>query len=90
MTVNNIFTAVLALDESMAVDQTQVEIDAGTAIDAILNDGLIGAMDEVGDRFSAGDLFVPEMLRAAQVMKAGLELLKPHMGNGATRARGQW
>jgi len=38
-------------------------------------------MDEVGKRFSDGELFLPEMLMAAQAMKAGLEVLKPHLSN---------
>ena len=45
-------------------------------------------MDEVGKLFSAGDLFVPEMLLAAQAMKAGLEELKPHMTQGDTTSKG--
>ena len=72
MTVKEIFDAVIAFDEATVTAKTQAEIDAGTDIDAILNDGLISAMDEVGERFSAGELFVPEMLMAAQAMKAGL------------------
>jgi 5-methyltetrahydrofolate--homocysteine methyltransferase len=53
-----------------------------------LNDGLISAMDEVGERFSAGELFVPEMLMAAQAMKAGLEILKPHLAEGSSQSKG--
>ncbi len=45
-------------------------------------------MDEVGRLFSDGDLFVPEMLRSAKVMKAGLEILKPHLAEGASTSRG--
>jgi 5-methyltetrahydrofolate--homocysteine methyltransferase len=55
---------------------------------AILNDGLISAMDEVGERFSAGELFVPEMLMAAQAMKAGLKILKPHLSAGQSKSKG--
>jgi len=88
MTTQDIFNAVLAFDEATAVAKTQAEIDAGTAIETILNDGLIGAMDEVGERFSAGELFVPEMLMAAQAMKAGLELLKPHLGEDGGQSKG--
>ena len=88
MTTQDIFNAVLAFDEATAVAQTQAEIDAGTAIETILNDGLISAMDEVGERFSAGELFVPEMLMAAQAMKAGLALLKPHLGEGGSQSKG--
>jgi 5-methyltetrahydrofolate--homocysteine methyltransferase len=45
-------------------------------------------MDEVGERFSAGELFVPEMLMAAQAMKAGLALLKPHLAEGQGKSKG--
>ena len=88
MTTQEIFNAVLAFDEATVTARTQAEIDAGTAVDSILNDGLIGAMDEVGERFSTGELFVPEMLMAAQAMKAGLELLKPHLGAGGAQRKG--
>jgi 5-methyltetrahydrofolate--homocysteine methyltransferase len=88
MTTSEIFNAVLTFDEAAAVAKTQAEIEAGTAIDTILNDGLISAMDEVGEKFSAGELFVPEMLMAAQAMKAGLELLKPHLGEGGVQSKG--
>ena len=64
LTTQEIFNAVLAFDGSKVTAKTQAEIDAGTNIEAILNDGLIGAMDEVGEKFSAGELFIPEMLMA--------------------------
>ncbi len=43
----------------------------------ILNDGLIGAMNVVGEKFRNCELFVPEVLMAAKAMKAGLGVLKP-------------
>ena len=89
MSVQEIFNAVLAFDEATAAAKTQGEIDAGTAVETILNDGLISAMDEVGEKFSAGELFVPEMLMAAQAMKAGLALLKPLLGEGGGRSKGK-
>ena len=45
-------------------------------------------MDEVGKRFSDGELFVPEMLMAAKVMKAGLEILKPLMIQTDSESKG--
>lgn len=88
MAVKNIFDAVLAFDEAAVKDNTQVQLDAGTDVNTILNDGLISAMDAVGERFSSGELFVPEMLMAAQAMKAGLKLLKPHLGSGQSQSKG--
>ena len=88
MATQDIFNAVLAFDEATVVAKTQTELDAGTDIQTILNDGLIGAMDEVGEKFSAGELFVPEMLMAAQAMKAGLKILKPHLSAGQSKSKG--
>jgi corrinoid protein of di/trimethylamine methyltransferase len=88
MAIQDIFKAVISFDEASAKQKVQAELDAGTDTDAILNQGLIGAMDEVGKRFSEGELFVPEMLMAAQAMKAGLEILKPHLAAGTAQSKG--
>ncbi len=45
----------------------------------VLQDGLIAAMDEVGRRFDRGDCYIPEMLLSTRVMKAAMELLRPHL-----------
>ncbi len=88
MAIADIFSAVLAFDADTVTAKTQAELDAGTDIQAILNDGLIGAMDEVGEKFSAGELFVPEMLMAAQAMKAGMAILKPHLTTEQSQSKG--
>jgi 5-methyltetrahydrofolate--homocysteine methyltransferase len=88
MSIQEIFNAVLAFDEATVKAKTQAELDAGVDIQEILNDGLISAMDEVGEKFSSGELFVPEMLMAAQAMKAGLAILKPLLAEGKSRRRG--
>jgi 5-methyltetrahydrofolate--homocysteine methyltransferase len=43
----------------------------------IIRQGLLTAMAEVGEKFSQGDLFVPEMLMSAKAMKAALAILEP-------------
>ena len=43
----------------------------------ILHKGLISGMEIVGDKFSKGEYFVPEMLFSAKAMKAGLKILEP-------------
>lgn len=88
MAVKDIFEAVLAMDMAAVVAKTQAELDNGTDVGTILDDGLISAMDEVGVRFSSGDLFVPEMLMAAKVMQQGLEVLKPHLSEGQSQNKG--
>lgn len=59
---------------------TQQMLDAGEEPLAIINEGLIPGINEVGLRFKEGEMFVPEMMMAAQAMKGGVELVKPQMG----------
>lgn len=60
----------------------QEALDEGCAPIDILNQGMIAAMDRVGENFKNGEIFVPEMLVAAKAMKKGVEILKPHLSSG--------
>lgn len=88
MAVCDIFQAVLEFNEPGVTNMVQAELDGGGSVDEILNEGLIGAMDEVGRRFTEGRLFVPEMLMAAQTMKAGLAIIKPLLAEGEASSAG--
>lgn len=55
----------------------------------ILNDGMIRAMEMIGERFSRGEAFVPEMLISARTMKKGVEVLKPYLTGGAAASLGK-
>ena len=67
----------------------QEAIDEGNAPIDILNQGMIEAMAVVGEKFKAGEIFVPEMLVAAKAMKKGVEVLKPHMGGDSDHKIGK-
>ena len=54
-------------------------VQKGINVDDILKKGLISGMEIVGDKFSNGEYFVPEMMFSAKSMKAGLEILRPLM-----------
>jgi 5-methyltetrahydrofolate--homocysteine methyltransferase len=88
MAIKNIVDCVLAFDEAGTVQGVQDELNGGTDALGILNDGLIAAMDEVGSRYSQGVFFVPEMLMAAQAMKAGVSVLRPHLQDAASSPKG--
>jgi len=88
MSIQDVFQGVIQYSETKVVDAIKAELSSDADINAILNDGLIRAMDEVGELFSAGDLFVPEMLMAARVMKTGLEILKPNLTSGTSQSKG--
>ncbi len=81
--------AVTKGDISKAVAETQKAIDAGGFIQAIIDEGLIAAMDEVGDNFSKGTIFVPQMLRSAKTMQECMKLLEPLLKEGDTSSKGK-
>lgn len=60
-----------------AVPLVQQALEEGIDAQVILSDGLIAAMDVVGDKFSRNEIFVPEMLVAARAMAACTDILKP-------------
>jgi len=57
----------------------QQALDEGLAPKQILDEGMLAAMDIVGEKFKNGEAYVPEMLIAARAMTAGTEILKPHL-----------
>ena len=65
----------------------QEALNEGSSPGEIL-DAMVAGMEVVGDQFSAGTLFVPEMLMAAKAMAKGVEVLKPHMAGEAATSLG--
>ena len=68
---------VIAGNESKVLEYTQKALEEGVGLEKILNDGFIPAMDVVGSRFQANEIYVPEMLISAKAMKAGMKILEP-------------
>lgn len=65
----------------------QEALDAGDKVADIL-EAMIASMGVVGDKFSAGEIFVPEMLIAAKAMSKGVEVLKPLMAGEGSNSLG--
>lgn len=75
--IQKIFEAVLNGDNDEVKSNIGKALDGGSAAVEIIEGGLIGAMDEVGARMKAGEMYVPEVLIAAEAMKEGLAIVKP-------------
>ncbi len=67
-------------------DETNEALRRGYSPTEVLGKGLVAGMDIVGVDFRDGVLFVPEVLMAANAMKAGMEILRPLLADtGAPR-----
>jgi methylmalonyl-CoA mutase cobalamin-binding domain/chain len=58
-------------------DGTRILLERAWAPERVLNHALVEGMRVVGEDFRDGILFVPEVLLAANAMKAGMALLRP-------------
>ena len=97
---DNIDLATLADDELVAqmhddlydgledeiAEGTNILLDRGWGPDKVLNEALVEGMRIVGIDFRDGILFVPEVLLAANAMKAGMAILRPLLAETGARA----
>ena len=69
---------------------TQILLDRGWSAPEVLEKALVGGMAVVGVDFREGILFVPEVLMAANAMKAGMAILKPICRTPAPSRWARW
>lgn len=67
-----------------------VEQAVAANIDAevIVNKGLVGGMNELGEKFKAGEVFIPEILVSARAMAAGMAVVKPLLIKAGVKEKG--
>jgi len=68
----------------LTVDALENNISPGE----ILNDALMIAMNNIGEKFSEGKAFIPNLLIAAKAMNASMEHLKPFFESGEIKHKG--
>jgi 5-methyltetrahydrofolate--homocysteine methyltransferase len=88
MSYQTLLDAVIKGDIKTATEETLKAVDAGQNAQDILDQGLVEAMNVVGDKFSKGAIFVPQMLRSAKIMQECVEALKPHFQENAMTTKG--
>ena len=67
---------------------TQALLAGGSSAREILDEALLPGMEVVGARMREGEMFIPEVLLSARVMQGALDILKPHLGEGAAAGLG--
>jgi 5-methyltetrahydrofolate--homocysteine methyltransferase len=77
--MNQLHDAIIKLDEASSKVAAQKSIENGLDPLDIINGGIRPALDMMGDRFSAGELFLPELVLAAKAADAAVEILEPEL-----------
>ena len=77
MNLNLFHEKIMAGDADGVEQLTHAALKEGTPPATIINDRMIPVMEEVGELFEEGELFIPEMIMSAQAMQAGMAILRP-------------
>ncbi len=72
--------AVFEGDDETLVSLVQENVDAFDPL-AMVEKGMMQGMVEVGDKFSAGEVYLPELLMAAEAWEAAMKILKPKLAD---------
>lgn len=75
--LNKLYQAILTGDQKTAVAITEEALAEKMDPQVLINQAMIPAMNEAGNKFECEEYFVPELLLAARAMKASLALLRP-------------
>jgi len=89
MELEALVQSVIKGDIEGATNLTNKAIESGEDAQMVLDQGLIAAMDIVGEKFAKGLMFVPQMLRSAKTMQACVALLKPHFHGESIKTKGR-
>ncbi len=84
--LDNLVKAVMDGDVTTAVQAAQVVVDDGVPVGTLIA-ALTDGMREIGEQFARMEIFLPEMMTAAQAMKAVLKALEPAMKEQATEVQ---
>jgi len=86
--MNSLDSLVQAVTDGMekeAVAAADVVIGEGVPVETIIEE-LTAGMREIGEQFARMEIFLPEMMTAAQAMQKVLRILEPEMKQSATVA----
>jgi len=80
--------SILAGDKEKVISITNKALEQKVDPLEIIDKGFTKAMHIVGEKFENMEIFLPEMLLAAEATTTGIELVKPHIKGGAAQQEG--
>ena len=86
--MQNLMNAILEGDENKTKLLVLEAVNRGEKAGEIMNNGMIAAMDIVGEKMESEEMFIPEVLMSAKAMSSGVEILKPHLTDNDAVNRG--
>lgn len=71
--------AILDFDDEVAGEVAKEALATGISPAELIEEGFTAAMLEIGEKFGAGELFLPHVIAAADAMQAAIDILTPEL-----------
>jgi len=88
--LGSIENSIIEGDTTKAVELTRSALEAGIPAKDVLDKALIPGIGKVGELFSKGQYFLPELLISGEAMKAAVDELKPILSQAGVPATGRY
>ena len=79
---------VLKGDHRRIKEEVQKMLEMGFKAQDILQQGMLCAMEVIGERFKDGSVFIPEVLLSARAINEALTVLDPHLASFDRKSKG--
>lgn len=79
--------SILDFDDEAAGEVAKEALAAGISPAELIEEGFTVAMLEVGEKFGAGELFLPHVIAAADAMQAAINILTPELERTSTQTK---
>ena len=86
--LKRIYDSVIECDIPKTESLVKEALNKKATAQKIMSDSFVRALDVVGEKFSAGEFFLPEMLTAAMAVKSGMAILKPLLAQSGAKPKG--
>lgn len=86
-TIENVREAINSFDQDQAMKIVEESIAKGEDTLALMNEAFIPAINEIGEKFSIGEMFMPELIQAAEVMKNVTDRISEAMAGGSEQQK---
>ena len=80
--------SLLTHDKDKAEDVAKRGLAAGISPEQLMNEGFIAGIRELGERFDEGEVFLPELMLAAEAMEAAMAICNAALPEGKSESRG--
>ena len=74
-------------ESEKAAELAQKSIELGIDPLVAINEGFVAGVNFVGDQFSCGNMFLPELVMAGEAMKAAVAVLEPELAKRGTERK---